>query len=109
MSYLYLAIAIVGEVCATSALKSAGELTRAAPIFVVVVGYAVALIFLSMSLKSLPVAIAYAMWAGIGTFLIALAGSIAYGQSLDPPAILGMSFIVVGVVIINGWSGVAGP
>lgn len=102
--YGYLAIAIVGEVCATAALKAAAEFTNPVPSAIVVVGYATALFFLSLTLRSVPVGIAYAIWAGAGTALIALSGYILYGQALDVPAVLGMCLIVLGVAIINGSS-----
>lgn len=101
-SYLYLTIAILGEVSATTALKSAEEFTKPLPSVVVLVGYAMALFFLSMTLRSIPVSIAYAIWAGAGTALIALLGYLVHQQALDLTAIIGMVLIVVGVAVLNG-------
>jgi small multidrug resistance pump len=91
MGYVYLSIAIVAEVIATSALKSSEEFTRLWPSVIVVVGYAVAFYFLSLVLKTIPVGIAYAIWAGLGIVLIALIGAVVFKQIPDLPAIIGIS------------------
>lgn len=70
----------------------------------VVVGYLLAFYFLSLTLKTIPVGVAYAIWSGIGVLLIALSGWLFLGQSLDIPAVIGLSLIVAGVVIINVFS-----
>jgi small multidrug resistance pump len=108
MQYAYLFAAILCEVVATSALKAAEGFTRLWPSLVVVVGYALAFYFLSLTLRTIPVGIAYAVWSGIGIVLIAAVGWIAYGQRLDGPAIAGMGLILAGVVIINLFSKTAG-
>jgi small multidrug resistance pump len=102
--WLFLAIAIVSEVMATSALKASAGFTRPLPSLVVVLGYGVAFYFLSLTLKTLPVGVAYAIWSGAGVALIALIGWAFLGQRLDAPAILGLSLIVAGVVVINVFS-----
>lgn len=102
--WLYLSIAIVAEVIGTSFLKSSEGFTRLAPSLVVVLAYVVAFYFLSLTLKTLPVGVAYAVWAGAGTALIALAGFAFFGQSLDAAAIVGIALIVAGVVVINACS-----
>ncbi|WP_341705471.1 SMR family transporter [Ferrovibrio sp.] len=104
MPYLYLAIAIVSEVVATSLLKASGEFTRLWPSIGVVLGYAVAFWFLTLTLRTIPVGIAYAIWSGIGIVLVAAAGWIFYGQKLDAAALAGSSLIVAGVVVINLFS-----
>jgi small multidrug resistance pump len=104
MNWLYLGIAIVAEVAATSALKAAEGFTRLTPSAFVVAGYAVAFYFLSLTLRSIPVGIAYAVWSGVGIFLIAVIGWLVYGQTLDAPAILGLALIIAGVVIVNWFS-----
>jgi small multidrug resistance pump len=101
MNWLYLGIAIIAEVVATSALKATEGFTRTIPSVVVVVGYLVAFYFLSLTLRTIPVGIAYAIWSGIGIALIALIGWVFYGQSLDLPAAIGLALIVSGVVILN--------
>ncbi|MBP0048355.1 QacE family quaternary ammonium compound efflux SMR transporter [Marinobacterium sp. AK62] len=106
--WLFLAIAIISEVVATSALKSSEGFTRLAPSALVVVGYLLAFYFLSLTLKVIPVGIAYAIWAGTGIVLIALVGWWIYGQKLDLPAILGMAMILGGVAVINLFSSSGG-
>jgi len=102
--WLYLSIAIVAEVIGTSFLKSAEGFTRLIPSTFVVASYVVAFFFLGLALKTLPVGIAYAIWAGVGVALIALVGYAFFGQPLDAPAIVGMALIVAGVVVINVFS-----
>lgn len=102
--WLVLGIAIVAETVATSALKSSEGFTKLLPSVVVVIGYAVAFYFLSITLKEIPVGIAYAIWSGVGITLISLTGWLVFGQKLDAPAILGMALIVAGVVIMNVFS-----
>ena len=104
MPYLYLAIAIVAEVIATSALKSSEQFTRLWPSLTVVAGYGCAFFFLSLVLQSIPVGIAYAVWAGVGIILIAVAAAVLYGEIPDLPAIIGMTLIVAGVVVVNVFS-----
>ena len=100
-SWLFLAVAIVGEVVATSALKSSDGFTKLAPSAVVVVGYGVAFYFLSLALKSIPVGIAYAVWAGLGIVLVAGIAWLLHGQKLDAGALVGIGLIVSGVAVLN--------
>ena len=102
--YVYLAIAIVSEVVATSALRAAEGFARLAPSVLVVAGYALAFLFLSLTLKTIPVGIAYAIWAGVGIVLVSLVAYFLYGQGLDAPALIGMGLIVAGVLVINLFS-----
>jgi small multidrug resistance pump len=104
MSYLYLTIAIVSEVIGTAALKASEEFTRLIPSLIVVVGYAIAFYFLTLTLRTIPVGIAYALWAGVGIVLISIASWILFKQALDAPAIIGIGLITAGVVLINGFS-----
>ncbi len=103
--WLYLSGAILSEVVATSALKAANGFTRPWPSLVVVAGYGVAFLLLSLTLRTLPVGIAYAVWSGVGVALVTLAGWLLYGQRLDAPALAGMALIVSGVVVMNLFSG----
>lgn len=103
-TWLFLAAAIGAEVIATSALKSSEGFTRLAPSIVVVVGYSVAFYFLALTLKTLPVGIAYAIWSGVGVVLISLIGWLLFEQKLDPAALIGMALIITGVVIMNVFS-----
>lgn len=100
-SWLFLAVAILGEVIATSALKSSDGFTRPVPSLVVVVGYGLAFYFLSLALRAIPVAIAYAVWAGLGIVLVAAIAWLFHGQKLDLWALLGIALIVSGVAVLN--------
>jgi len=104
MSWLYLAVAIVAEVVGTAALKSSEGFSRPAPSVVVVLGYLVAFYFLSLTLRTIPVGVAYAVWSGVGIVLISLIAWLAFGQSLDAPAMAGMALIIAGVILINIFS-----
>ncbi|ALM53924.1 DMT family transporter [Halomonas huangheensis] len=107
MSYFYLALAIVAEVIATSALKASNEFTRLWPSVLVVVGYLSAFYLLTLVLRSVPVGIAYALWAGLGIVLVTLVGIVIYGEKPDLPAIIGMTLIIGGVAVIQVFSSVS--
>lgn len=100
-AYLILAIAIIAEVVATSALKASEGFTRLAPLVVVAIGYAVAFYCLSLTLATIPVGIAYGVWSGAGIVLISAIAWLLYGQALDLPAIAGLALIVAGVLVVN--------
>jgi small multidrug resistance pump len=104
MAYVFLAIAIISEVAATSALAASRGLTRAGPVAVMVVGYAIAFLCLSMTVRTIPVGVAYAIWSGAGIVLISLVGVFWLGQKLDMAAIVGLLFIATGVAIVQGLS-----
>ena len=104
MGYMYLAIAIIAEVIGTTALKSSEGFSNTVPSIIVVVGYGVAFYFLSLVVKTIPVGIAYAIWAGIGIVLIAIIAALFFKQIPDLPAIIGMLLIVSGVMVINIFS-----
>ena len=104
MGFLYLTIAIVAEVIATNALKASEGFSKLVPSIIVVVGYGAAFYFLSLVLRVIPVGIAYAIWAGIGIVLVAIVAAIVFKQLPDWPAIIGMSLIISGVVVINVFS-----
>ncbi len=104
MAYLYLAIAIISEVIATSTLKATKEFTKFWPSIVVALAYGSAFYFLTITLRTIPVGISYAIWSGVGTVLITILGAVLYKQFLDLPAILGIILIVSGVVVINVFS-----
>jgi len=104
MQWLYLAIAIMSEVAATSALKAADGFTRVGPSLVVVAGYAAAFYFLSLTLRTMPLGIAYAVWSGIGVALVAAVGWVVYEQSLDVAAYVGIALILAGVMVLNLFS-----
>lgn len=100
-AWVALAIAIFSEVIATSFLKASDGFSKLWPSVIVILGYASAFYFMSISIKSIPVGITYAVWSGTGIVLIALVGWLVMGQKLDWPAILGMSLIVAGVLVIQ--------
>lgn len=103
-TYALLGIAIVAEVIATTALKAADGFTRPLPSAVVVVGYAIAFTCLSLTLRTLPTGVAYAIWSGVGIVLVSVLGWFVHRQALDAPALLGMGLIVAGVLVLNLFS-----
>jgi len=100
MSWIYLAIAIISEVIATSALKAAEGFTRWWPSLIVVLGYAASFYFLALTLRSLPIGIAYAVWSGVGIALITLTGWIVYHQQLTSASLIGIALIISGVIVL---------
>ncbi len=104
MAYLYLVVAIIAEVVATSALKASEEFSKLIPTIIMIGGYAIAFYCLSVVLKSIPVGITYALWSGIGIVLIALVGVFFFHQKLDIAAVIGISLIILGVIVINVFS-----
>ena len=100
----YLAIAIVGEVIATSFLRASAGFTQLVPSVVVVVGYCVTFYFFSLALQTIPVGVGYAIWSGVGIVLVSIIAFFAYGQSLDLPALIGIGLILAGVLVINLFS-----
>ena len=106
--WVYLITAIVSEVIATSALKASTGFTKPLPSVIVVIGYVVSFYFLSLTLKTSPVGIAYAIWSGVGVVLISLVAWLLYAQKLDLPALIGMGLIISGVMVINLFSKTAG-
>ena len=108
MAYLYLAIAIIAEVTATSALKASEEFTRLYPSIIVIVGYGVAFYFMTLVLRTVPVGITYAVWSGLGIVLVSIVGALFYKQIPDIAAVIGMLMIVSGVVVIFVFSKTVG-
>ena len=103
-AYMALGLAIVAEVIATSALKASEGFTRPGPSAIVVLGYGLAFYCLSLTLKTVPVGVAYAVWSGLGIVLITLAGYVLYRQRIDAAALIGMALIVAGVAVIQLFS-----
>jgi small multidrug resistance pump len=102
--WVLLALAIVAEVIGTSFLKASEGFTRLLPSLVVGICYLLAFYFLSLTLRTLPVGVAYAIWSGVGIVLIAVIGWLLFGQTLDAAAVLGMALIVAGVAVLNLFS-----
>lgn len=101
MSWLFLAGAIVAEVVATSALKASDGFTKPGPVAILAVGYGLAFYLLAQALRTIPVAIAYAIWSGVGIVLVAVIGRLAFGQRLDAQAIVGMGLVILGVIVMQ--------
>jgi small multidrug resistance pump len=101
---VYLVIAIVGEVIATSFLRASGGFTQLLPSLAVVIGYCVTFYFFSLALQTIPVGTGYAIWSGVGIVLVSLIAFFAYGQTLDLPALIGIGLILAGVLVINLFS-----
>jgi small multidrug resistance pump len=104
VTYLLLLLAIACEVVATSALKASDGFTVLLPSLLTMAGYAVAFYCLSLTLRTIPVGIVYAIWSGLGIVLIAAVGAVRFGQRLDGPALVGLALILAGVVVINVFS-----
>ena len=100
-NWIILFVAIVAEIIATSALKSSEGFTKLLPSIVVVIGYVAAFYCLSLTLKTIPVGISYAIWSGAGIVLISTIGWILFGQKLDVWGVIGIAFIISGVLILN--------
>ncbi|MCT7656591.1 SMR family transporter [Oceanimonas sp. NS1] len=107
-AYLLLALAIVAEVVATTALKASAGFTRLGPSLTVVAGYGLAFWLLGLVVKTMPVGVAYAIWSGAGIVLVTLLAVLFYRQIPDFPAMLGMGLIIAGVAVIQLWSNSGG-
>ena len=103
-SYLALTIAIVGEVIATTALKSSDSFTKLVPSIITVIGYGIALYFLTVTMQTISTRVAYAIWSGMGIVLISIAAYFIHGQKIDVMGLLGMALIIAGVVVLNLFS-----
>lgn len=102
--WMLLGIAILSEVVATSSLKSTEGFTKLVPSVIVIVGYCAAFYFLSMTLDTIPIGVAYAVWSGVGVAGIALISVLFLDQRLDAAALIGMGLIVAGVVVLRVFS-----
>ncbi|MGI4983661.1 MAG: SMR family transporter [Janthinobacterium lividum] len=107
-NYLFLAAAILAEVIATSALKGSDGFTRVGPAVLTVAGYLLSFYLLSLTLRTIPIGVAYAIWSGTGIVLISVIAFLLYGQKLDGAALAGMGLIIAGVAVINLFSKSAG-
>ena len=104
MKWIYLSIAIVAEVIATSSLKESQGFTRLIPSIITFIGYSFTFYFLSLTLKEIPIGITYAIWSGIGICLLSIIGYFRFNQTLDFGSIIGISLIVLGVIVLNIFS-----
>lgn len=104
MQWIFLSFAIVAEVIATTALRATDGFTRVTPALIVVAGYATSFYFLSLTLRTIPMGVTYAIWSGVGIVLISLAGFIIYNQILDAAALVGIGLILAGVLVMQLFS-----
>src|SRR5690554_4928558 len=104
MNWLFLTLAIGAEVVATTALKTSDGFTRLGPAALAAAGYAVAFYFLALTLRTIPVGVAYAIWSGVGIVAITVIGYIRFRQHLDLAALIGIALIVVGVIVLQVFS-----
>ncbi len=102
--YAILMLAIVAEVIATTALARSASFTKAVPGVVAVLGYVAAFWLLSFPMRVIPTGVVYAIWSGMGIVLISAVAWLWHGQALDTPALLGLSLILAGVIVINVFS-----
>ena len=100
-SILFLGLAILSELIGTSALKTTAGFERLAPWFTVIIGYGLALVFLALSLRTIPLGIAYAVWSGVGTAGIAIIGWLVFKEHLSVLAIVGLTLIIGGIVTLH--------
>ena len=107
MNYVYLAIAIVAEVAGTSALKASDGFTKLYPSLVVIAGFGAAFFFLSLSLRTIPMGVAYAIWSGVGITLIVVIAAVLFNQVPDLGALAGIALIIAGVIVLNATSRMA--
>ncbi|MGP9688063.1 DMT family transporter [Psychrobacter sp. AOP22-C1-C5] len=108
IAYGYLAMAIICEVMATTFLVKSEQFTRLVPTLIMGVLYAISFYLLTQTLKTIPLGIAYALWGGLGIILTSLIGIVLFKQSLDTAAVVGITMIVSGVVVMNLFSNVVG-
>ena len=104
MQYVYLLIAVALEVCGTMLLPVSQNFTRPLPTLFLIVCYAASFYCLTFALNTLPIAVVYATWSGLGIFLIALFGYLVFEQALDWRAIVGLLLIVAGVILVNSFA-----
>lgn len=103
-NWVYLGLAIFSEVVATASLKSTEGFTRLMPSIVVLVGYSAAFYFLSLTLDTIPIGVAYAVWSGVGVATITLVSFVIYDQKIDAAGLIGIGLIVAGVVVLRLFS-----
>src|SRR5690554_8057435 len=100
-NWLFLGVAIFAEVIATSALKASDSFTNTTASVLVIAGYATAFYFLSLTLRTIPVGIAYAVWSGLGILLVSGVAWFLYDQRLDTWGFVGIALIIGGVLVLN--------
>ena len=101
MAWLLLAIAIASEIVATTSLKQSEGFTKPLWSVVVVVGYGLSFFLMAQALKTIPVSVAYAVWSGAGTAVVAAIGMVFLGEPVSLMKVAGVALIVAGVVVLN--------
>ena len=104
MSYIYLAVAIFCEVIGTMLLPLSENFSKPLPSLALIIAYILAFYFLTFALQSIPIAIVYATWSGLGVLLISILGYIIYDQTLQWQSIVGLFFIITGVILVNSFA-----
>ena len=103
-NWIYLILAIISEVIATSSLKSTEGFTKLWPSIIVLLGYSAAFYFLSLTLDTIPIGVVYAIWSGVGIAAIAVVSVLFFDQKLDTASYIGMGLIIAGVVVLRLYS-----
>jgi len=104
-TYSFLLIAIFCEVAGTMLLPVSQNFTKVVPTFCLTVFYLISFYLMTFVMDKLPIAIVYATWSGLGVFTIAILGYFFFKQTLAWQAILGLSLIVLGVILVNSFTG----
>lgn len=104
MDYVYLLIAILSEVIATAFLKSSEGFSKFYPVIIVIVGYTISFLLLSLVLRTIPMGIAYSCWAGLGIIFITCVGYFFYNQKINIYSCIGIILIIIGIILINIFS-----
>ena len=103
-NWIYLILAIISEVIATSSLKSTEGFTKLWPSIIVLLGYSAAFYFLSLTLDTIPIGVVYVIWSGVGIAAIAVVSVLFFDQKLDTASYIGMGLIIAGVVVLRLYS-----
>ncbi|KWX79320.1 quaternary ammonium transporter [Paenibacillus riograndensis] len=101
MAYLLLAVSIASELLGTSMLKASQGFTRLVPSIVTVVAFVCSFYFLSISLKSIPLNTAYAIWSGLGTVITVIVSVVIWKEKINTASVVGIALIIIGVVVLN--------
>ena len=104
IQYMYLIVAVAAETIGTTALQASQQFSRLIPSLIVLFAYGFSFYMMGLTLRYMPVGIVYAIWSGLGIVMIAAIGYVFFGQDLDLPAVLGMTLIVIGILIIHLYS-----
>lgn len=100
-AFSYLVLTVLFEILGTSCIQASQQFSRPLPSIGVVLGYGISFWFLSLALKTLPLAVVYATWSGMGIVLIAGVGWLIFGQKIDMAAALGLAMIAGGIVVLH--------